>query len=152
MRLARSRSHAVDKFRCRRHWTSARGFGLVEVLFATLVLSVGVVGVASLLVITTQLHIDGRAAAQSTREAQTKIDELMKLNLATAPAVQITGVDSLTNNIANYFDTPVAGVTRRWLVQGGPTANTRVLTVRVINTRAVRSGRQVDLVTILRQW
>ena len=43
----------------------------------------------------------------------------MKLNLTTAPAVQVGG--SLTANVANYFDTPQDGTTRRWLVQAGPT-------------------------------
>jgi hypothetical protein len=79
----------------------------------------------------------------------------MKLNLATAPAVQITPAspDSLTTNVASHFDSPQTAITRRWRVQPGPSANTRVLTVRVINARARQHGAaQIDLSTIIRQW
>lgn len=129
------------------------GFSLVEVLVATLVLTIGVVSMVQLLAVTTVMHADAREASLATQQAQAKIDELMKLTFKTAPAVQIsTNPNSLTTNVANYFDTPQAGVTRRWQVQAGPVANTRVVTVRVVNLRARQYGAQVDLTTIIRQW
>ena len=127
-----------------------RGFTLVEVLICTLILTIGLIAIAGLLGVTTQMHIGAQEATRSTRLAQEKLDELMKQNFATSPAVAVGG--SLTNDVANHFETPVSGVTLRWAVQGGPAADTRVLTVRVINARARQYGRQVDLSTIIRQW
>ncbi len=131
----------------------SRGASLIEVLVATLVLTIGLVGMAQLMGMSMLMHLNARETTTATQLAQAKVDELMKVNLATAPAVQITpaGPDSLTTNVANYFDAPQAAVTRRWRVQAGPAANTRILTVRVINARA-RQGGQVDVSTLIRQW
>ena len=133
--------------------SSSRGASLIEVLIATLILTIGLVGMAQLMGVSMLMHLNAREATTATQLAQAKVDELMKLNMATAPAVQITpaGPDSLTNDVANYFDAPQAAITRRWRIQPGPAANTRVLTVRVINARA-RQGGQVDVSTIIRQW
>jgi Tfp pilus assembly protein PilV len=131
----------------------SRGASLIEVLVATLVLTIGLVGMAQLMGISMLMHLNAREKTTATQLAQAKVDELMKLNLATAPAVQITPAspDSLATNVANYFDSPQAAITRRWRVSAGPAANTRILTVRVINARA-RQGGQVDVSTIIRQW
>ena len=133
--------------------SSSRGASLIEVLIATLVLTIGLVAMAQLMGVSMLMHLNAREATTATQLAQAKVDELMKLNLATAPAVQITpvGPDSLTTDVTNYFDSPQAAITRRWRIQPGPAANTRVLTVRVINARARRGG-QLDVSTIIRQW
>jgi type IV pilus modification protein PilV len=128
------------------------GFTLVEVLIAMLVLTTGLIGLAQLLAVTTTMHSDAREATIATQLAQSKFDELMKLNLATNPAIQITAADTLAANTANYFDTPQAGVTRRWRVVAGPAANTRTVTIRVLDARARQYGRQMDFTTIIRQW
>jgi type II secretory pathway pseudopilin PulG len=126
------------------------GFSLVEAMVASLVLTVGLVGLLQLLAVATVMHSDARQATSATLLAQSKIDELMKLNLATAPAVQEGG--SISANEANYFDTPEDGVTRRWLVEPGPVGNTRLLTVKVINKGGRVYGREQQLTTIIRQW
>lgn len=130
------------------------GFTLIEVLVATLVMVIGLAGMAQLLGVSTIMHADAREVSTGTQLAQAKIDELMKMNMALAPAVQITPAnpDSLGQNVAGYFDTPQAGVTRRWRVQAGPAPNTRVLTVRVVNARARAYGGRTELTTLLRQW
>ena len=46
------------------------GFTLVEVLISMVVLTVGLVGIAAMLAITTQMHIGARESARSTRLAQ----------------------------------------------------------------------------------
>ncbi len=127
---------------------SEKGFTLVEVLVATVVLTIGLVGIAALLAVTTEMHLGAREAARSTRLAQDKFDELMKLDFA-EPAVSVGG--SLDSNEANYFDEPTTGITVRWLVADGPTNDTRIVTVRVLNEKA-RKYRRSDLSTIVRQW
>lgn len=135
-----------------RRASSEAGFTLVEALISCLVLTIGLVSLAQLQAMTTVMHANARGVTMSTQLAQAKVDELVKLNHGTAPAVQITPAnpDSLTTNVNSYFDTPAVGITRRWRVQAGPVANTRLLTVRVINTRI--PGRPIDVTTILRQW
>lgn len=160
MTLAPSRSPLVDKSFYPDGVSSApgarpsaeAGFTLVEALIAAIVLTIGIVSLAQLQAVTTVMHANARSVSISTQQAQGKIDELVKLNHATAPAVQITPAnpDSLTVDVANYFDTPLVGVTRRWRVQAGPVANTRILTVRIVNTQL--RGRPIDVTTILRQW
>src|SRR3990172_3033548 len=90
------------------------GFTLVEVLICTLILTTGMLSIAALLGFTTQMHLGARQAARGTRLAEEKIDELMKLNFNTAPSVAVGG--SLVNDVANYFEEPVEGITVRWEV------------------------------------
>src|SRR5688500_7923149 len=109
-----------------------RGFSLVEVLISMVIMMVGLVAVAQLLAVSVHTHLLGRRTSESSLLAADKLEELAKLNHATAAAVQITPVspDSLTTSVANYFD-QVDGYTRRWQVTAGPVAGTRRVTVRV---------------------
>ena len=113
---------------------------------------VGSVAVAQLLAVTARSHLVAQNSTQATRLVQQKFDELMKLDFAADAAIQITAVDTLTADTANYFDSPGAVVTRRWRVQAGPTATTRLVTVRVIEGQGSMSARTVDLTTVIRQW
>ena len=125
------------------------GFTLVEVMICTLILTTGMLAIAGLLGVSTQMQIGARESARSMRLAQGKIDELIKLNFDTAPAIAVGGgVDADT---ANYFEEPETGVTVRWLVEDGPVEDTRIVTVRVVNTHA-QQYRETDLTTIIRQW
>jgi len=149
-----SQSLAVDRSRFPERVGCDSGFTLIEVLITILILTTGLISVAGLLLVTTDMQVNAREVTRSTRLAQEKVDELMKLNHATAPRIQVTptGTDSLGTNVANYFDVPAVNVTRRWLVQAGPSPGTRILTVRVLNLGANQYGRQVDVVTVVRQW
>ena len=140
----------MDECNCPERLRRNEGFGLVEVIICTLILTTGLIAIAALLAVTTQMHMGAREATRSSRLAQDKIEELMKLNLTTAPSIAVGG--SLTNSVASYFEVPLEGVTLRWAVQAGPAPNTRIVTVRVENLRAQQYGRQVDLSTIVRQW
>ena len=132
---------------------SDAGFTLVEVMVATLVFLIGSVSVAQLMAVTVQMHLVSQNSTEASRHVQQKFDELMKLDFATDASMQITANDTLGANVPDYFDTPVAGlVTRRWRVQAGPTATTRLVTVRVIDGVGSMAQRTVDLSTILRQW
>ncbi len=117
-----------------------------------IVFLVGSLAVAQLLAVTTQMHLVSQNSTQATRLVQQKFDELMKLDFAADASVQISAATTLTANTANYFDNPGPTVTRRWSVQAGPTATTRLVTVRVIQGEGSMSERTVDLTTVIRQW
>ena len=151
---------ATGRFRCldpgRSSFRSDTGVTLIEVLIATVILVVGLVAGAQLLALSIQMHQLAAETTDATRLANTKFEELMRLNFAADPAIQIVpvGLDPLTQNVPNYFDVPVAGVyTRRWLVQAGPTATTRLVTVRLVPAQTDRRvAKEVDLTTVVRQW
>jgi len=143
--------------------TDERGFTLVEVLIATVILTVGLVSMAELLAISLRMQMLGRNDTAAIRLAQDKVDELMTANFDTALAIQIGG--SLDDDVTNYNDTPAVngfstpGYKRRWTVAAGPAdpgavaADLRVLTVRVIpTTDDRRTSSPVELVTIIRRW
>ena len=126
------------------------GFSLVETMVASLVLVVGLVGMAQLLAVATVMHSDARQATTATLLAQSKIDELMRLN-SLASAV-LPGGD-LDADVADHFDSPQEGITRRWLVVADtPVVGTRLLTVKVENLGGRVYGREQELTTVIRQW
>lgn len=150
MRPGRSRFSSA----CQADAGSSAGFTLVEVIFSILVLTVGLVAMAQLLAISVRMHQLSRNTEIATQLAERKFEELMKLNFDTAAAVQITTGDSLNSNVVNYFDAP-AGTqfTRRWLVEAGPVARTRRVTVRLVPRQTDRLlYKPVQLTTIIRQW
>lgn len=134
------------------------GFTLVEALVAMVVLTIGLVSMAEMLAVTLRLQQLGRSETEAVRLAQDKLDQLMSLNFATAPEIQLNVVDSLASNVANYFDT-VPGYTRRWDIAAGPdsaagpVATIRQVTVRVIpDVRDNRTAANYELVTIIHSW
>ena len=149
-RVERLRCLRVAESSCPDRLRRDHGFTLVEVMICTLILTTGMIGIAGLLAVTTQMHVGAREATRSSRLAEDKVDELMKMDFATDPAVAVGG--SLTADVVNYFETPGDGITLRWSVANGPVASTRIVTVRVQNLRAQQYGRQVDLSTMIRQW
>ncbi len=155
-RVERSRYQRAAASGCPERLQADGGFTLVEVLISMLILTIGMMAIAGLLAVTTQMQIGAREAARSTRLAQDKIDELMKLNFSSDPAVAVGG--DLDANATNYSETPIDGsgtpldgITLRWAVAAGPTDDLRVLTLRVVNLRA-QQYRQTDLTTIIRKW
>ena len=89
-------------------------------MVASLVLTIGLVGLAQLLAVATIMHSDARQATTGTVLAQAKLDELMKLDFDASPAIQLGG--SISSNMANFFDSPEPGIDRRWQVTNGPVA------------------------------
>jgi type II secretory pathway pseudopilin PulG len=132
---------------------SEGGFTLVEVVFAALILVVGLLSLAQLLAVSIKAESLARNGAEATRLAQGQLDSLMKASLASDPRVQITptGTDSLASNVANYFSTPTPRSIVRWRVAAGP-AGTRVITVRVLIANGTTTMRIIDLTSLLRQW
>ena len=131
------------------------GVTLIEVMFAVIVLSVGLLAGAQLLSISLQTHQLSRTTTDSARLASEKVEQLMKLDFGADPAIQISAAnpDPLNQNVAGYFDSPLPGFTRRWRVQAGPTANTRLVTVRLVPAPTdLRLARPVVIETIVRDW
>jgi hypothetical protein len=95
------------------------------------------------------MQIGAREAARSMRLAQEKVDQLMKMDFDTADEIAVGG--SLTENSADHFEQPLGGITVRWAVGDGPVEDTRVVTVRVVNLRAMQY-RETDMTTIIREW
>ena len=148
-----------------------RGFTLIEVLIAIVVLTVALVSLAELMAVTLRLQQLGRNQTAATRLAQDKVDELMSQNFTVA---QLAVGGSLTADVANHFDAPApagggnAIFRRRWTVTSlnfGDTGNrngvvtnvaadtTRLVTVRVIPVVSDRRiSPEVNLVTIVRCW
>jgi len=124
------------------------GLTLVEVLISTLVLTVGLVGIAGLLAVTTQAQIGARESARSVRLAQEKIDELLKLPFNDA-AVAVGG--NLDADVADHFEAAGDGITIRWVVTNGPMLNndTRYITVRVVNFRG-QQYRHTEVSSLIR--
>ena len=119
-------------------------------MISTLVLTIGMIAIAAMIAVTTTMQIGAREAARSTRLAQDKMDELMKLDFEDDPEVAVGG--DLDEDVADHAETPLAGITLRWLVAAGPGGlnDTRFLTVRVINMRA-QQYRQTEMATIIRE-
>lgn len=127
-----------------------RGFTLIEVLIAMVILTIALVSMAELMAITLRMQMMGRNETSAIRLAQSKIDQLVNLNFTTTTTANVGG--SLTSNTASYFDTLAPGFTRRWQITA-ITGETKVrnLTVRVIpDIGDRRTNAQIDLTTIIR--
>ena len=129
--------------------TNERGFTLIEVLIAMVIMTIALVVMAELMAITLRIQMLGRNETASVRLVQSKIDQLVAVNFTNA-SVAIGG--SLTSDVANYNDTPTAGYKRRWQI-AAIAGETRVRTLTVTIIPAVkdnRTTRSVQLTTIIR--
>jgi Tfp pilus assembly protein PilV len=129
---------------------SEAGFSLVETMVASLVLTIGLVGLAQLLAVATIMHSDARQATTGTVLAQAKLDELMKVDFSLNSTVALGG--SVASNMAPYFDQPSTTIDRRWRVTDGPVAGTRLIQVTVENKGGRLYGRSQTLTTVIRDW
>lgn len=117
-------------------------------------LTVALVALAELLAVSVRMHQLGRNSTTAARLAQDKFEELMKMNFATNPAIQVSASDTLASNVPDYFDVPASmGYTRRWFVQPGPTTRLRIVTVRLIpDNPDNRVGGPFTVTSVLRSW
>ena len=128
------------------------GFTLVEAMVAMVVFLVGSLAVAEVLGVAAHMHRVSQNSTQGTSLARQKADELMKLDFDADASVQLSPVGTLTANTPNYFDNWSPADVIRWQVLAGPTANTRLVTIRVIGGQGSMSQRTVELTTVIRQW
>jgi prepilin-type N-terminal cleavage/methylation domain-containing protein len=113
-----------------------RGFTLLELMIAAVILSVGLLALAD--AVSRQFRWSIRAAARADlgELADAKLEELrLAGTVAVADSMQLTLGGSTTTSVANHADTvPNAqGINhvRRWSVVAGPVAWSRAVTVRV---------------------
>jgi len=129
--------------------TNERGFTLIEVLIAMVIMTIALVAMAELMAITLRIQMLGRNETASVRLVQSKIDQLVAVNFTNA-TVAVGG--SLSSDVTNYNDTPTPGYKRRWQIAAiaGET-RVRKLTVTVIpDVKDNRTTRSVQLTTIIR--
>lgn len=136
------------------------GFTLVEVLVATVILTIALVSMAELMAITLRMQMIGKNETSAVRLAQSKIDELVSVSFtgAAAATVAVSPADSLDTDQPGYFDSPpdatgvVGNFKRRWRIEDvSPYTNVRQLTVRIIPTvNDRRTNAQIELVTFIR--
>lgn len=112
---------------------SDRGFTLLEVMQASALATVSLLGVSSLLL--TAIHANTKAhdITAAATAAQAKMEELRSLPYDSVDG----GSDGVTESSASYV--------RTWTVFTGPTAGTKLVTVRV---EAVQRA-PIELRTIL---
>ncbi|HWI17420.1 MAG TPA: prepilin-type N-terminal cleavage/methylation domain-containing protein [Vicinamibacterales bacterium] len=132
---------------------SERGFTLIEVLFAMVILTVALVSMAELMAITLRMQMMGRNETAAIRMAQSKVDELVFLDFdgpSASPLILVGG--GLDADVPGYNDDPAPGYHRRWEITAiaGET-DVRMLTVRIIPDVADRrTNADIRLTTIIR--
>ncbi|MEO7157130.1 MAG: prepilin-type N-terminal cleavage/methylation domain-containing protein [Vicinamibacterales bacterium] len=130
--------------------TNDRGFTLIEVLIAMVIMTVALVSMAELMAVMLRMQMMGRNETAAVRLIQSKIDEVVNVSFTTTTLANVGG--SLTSDVTNFFDTPANGFKRRWQITA-ITGETKVrnLTVRVIPTVTdSRTTAQIELSTIIR--
>ena len=125
---------------------SSDGFSLIEVLIASSILLVGVLGVAVMLAKSIESSFVSRNVSEITELAHIKLEDLKNRDANVDPQLQVGG--NLGSNQANHFDV-VTGYTRRWLVAAGP-GNLLSVTVRVTPDTQDRSNKVVTMTTLIR--
>lgn len=127
--------HAANARSLGRDTTSTCGFSLVEMIVAILILSVGVVGMSSLMATVSRSEIRAKGRIEATKVLESKIEELRAVAASgTSDTIQVAVGGSLTIPQADHVDTISSGAgrsfVRLWVVEAGP-GQTRKVTVRV---------------------
>lgn len=136
---------------------SRRGFGLVELMVAIIMLSVGMLGMASLMASALRRERISSTRMEVSSLAEAKFEELRAygaLNYTHALRARLNPGGSLTLNVGNYTDslTALNGRTyyRRWTVANGTALNTRRVTLRVTPKVPLRyDTRSVEFTTLV---
>ena len=115
-----------------------------------LVLIVGLVSTAQLLAVSAVALADAGVVTAATLDAEDVLDELAAAGFA-APALQVSATDTLGADVDGYVNHSAAGRTRRWQIEEGPVAGTRVVRVRVLSPGARRYGGHIELRSMVRR-
>jgi prepilin-type N-terminal cleavage/methylation domain-containing protein len=133
--------------------TNEKGFTLVEVLIAMVILTVALVSMAELMAVMLRMQMMGRNETAAVRLIQSKVDELVAVSFTGTSAATVAIGGSLTADVATYNDEPTnSGFKRRWQISAiGTETKVRKLTVVIIPTiNDRRTNAQVELSTVIR--
>ena len=143
--------------RTRRLVRGRRGFGLVELMVAIIMLSVGMLGMASLMARALRRERLSSTRMEVSSLAEAKFEELRAygaLHYQHALRARLNPGGSLTLNATNYTDslTALNGRTyyRRWTIVNGTALNPRRVTLRVTPKAPLRyDTRSVQFTTLV---
>jgi type IV pilus assembly protein PilV len=130
------------------------GFTLIEIIVAMFILTVGVLGMASILAGTSRRHERSVSHGELTAAAESKLEDLRSASaLGSADTVELAEGGSLTSSAADHADSLRTGqarwILRRWTVEDGP-AGTRAVTVRAQPAEAARNDHHaLDLSSLV---
>jgi type IV pilus assembly protein PilV len=141
---------------CRTGLESRRGFTLVELMVAMMLITVGLIGSAALTATSLRYQRAAARREEMLALAEAKLDELRSYQNATVASglrAKLAAGGSLTSSLTNYSD-DVASPSlkqyrRRWQITDG-TVRTRQVAVRVEpNYVDGYAARRVDLQTLI---
>ena len=134
--------------------TDERGFTLIELMMATFIIVVGVLGLASAMANVSIYQARATSNMEMVAVGESKLEELRAYAMImSADTAQLTVGGSTTSSVANHSDN-IAGPSgrvyiRRWRIDAGP-AGTRQATLRVIpNVDNIHSISRVEFTTLL---
>lgn len=116
---------------------SARGFTLIEVLIAVIVLGVGVVALASSSAMVTRMIGRGKMATRASQVASQRLEALRLLAHSTTPKCTALANGTSTSNL---------GVTEKWIITASGSSRTIVDSVKY-NTAS--GGTHTDVLTTI---
>ena len=133
------------------------GFGLIELMVAIIVLSVGMLGLASLMASALRRDRLTGSYMEVTTLAENKFEELRSygaVHYQDALRARLNAGGSLTSVVTNYADSVTAlngrMYYRRWTVTNGTALNTRRITLRVRPKTPLRYDKKsTDFATLV---
>jgi prepilin-type N-terminal cleavage/methylation domain-containing protein len=123
--------------------TNQRGFTIIEVLMAVMVLGIGIVALASSSAMVTRMVGRGKSSTFSAQVAARRLENIRRIAASTSPLCSSANLTSGSNS------TPEQGVTESWVVESGTTTMTRRVTVYVTYTAAGGDGSRIDTVSTI---
>lgn len=146
----------MNAYRKRPTRTARRGFTVIELMVAVMIMSVGLLGMGSVMGSSSRLQTLALSRTEMTTAAESKVEELRVFGMTPADSplrVAIAVGGSLVAPVAGYSDSTQAlsgrWYYRRWQIQNG-VAGTRQLTVRVVPRGALRDVvKQLEFSSLL---
>ena len=105
--------------------TDERGFSLIEVMIALAIFSIGILGVASMQILSVNYNSHARRTTEGTSWGVERMERLMTLpyadadlNDATNPHTDARGIYNITWNVIDNTDNKIINMTVSWTVRG----------------------------------
>jgi prepilin-type N-terminal cleavage/methylation domain-containing protein len=131
----------IEKEAFRSERGAERGFSMIEMMVAIVVILVGLVSIVGISVYVSRANVTSNNLSVLATAAQSQIDLLRQAQwTVTTEDPTITVGGSLSSNVANHSttlsNTPAGDLIVRWQVTQGPTADVRYVTVKVVQVNA----------------